>query len=154
MRNSPDTRFTLVLIWSVFGMGIIGGCASSGPSGESSLEGGVAPAASYLEAPKQSPSLTQLLATLKTQGYDGVGLEFESDSTLEFLNRVFQSPRAANRKLKLMYTGLALSYDPKHESLTVGGTIDAETVLKYIDKYVPVRPPPSATPDALPAPAN
>jgi len=130
--------------------GLVGGCASDGPTRDMKPEDGVQAAASYMEAPKPSPTLSQLLATLKIQGYDGVGLEFEGDSTLEFLNKVFQSPRAANRKLKLTYTGLALSYDPKAESLTIGGTADVETVLKYIEKNIPVRPPPSAVPATAP----
>lgn len=109
---------------------------SSTPSGMDAVNSAI----SGSEGPKASASLTALLATLKGLGYDGVGLEYESDSTLDFLNKLFQSPRVANRKIKLTYTGLALSYDAKHESLTVGGTTDVEYILKYIEKTVPVRP--------------
>ncbi len=133
----------------------MGGCASEGPTRDMRPEDGAVSASSFMEAPKPSPSLSQLLATLRGHGYDGVGLEFEGDTTLEFLNKVFQSPRAANRRIKLTYTGLALSYDPKHESLTVGGTSDLEAVLKYIEKHIPVRLPPSTpatTPATAPAP--
>jgi hypothetical protein len=126
---------------------LLGGCAAGGPGRESPPDGseGVASATSYMEAPKPSPLLSQLLSTLKPLGYDGIGLEFESDTTLELLNRIFESPRAAGRRIKLMYTGLALSYDPKHESLTVGGTSDLEAILKYIEKNVPARPAAPAT---------
>ena len=147
MRNPLNLPFIILLAFT----GLLGGCASEGPTRDMKPEDGAVSAASYLEAPKPSPSLSQLLATLKIQGYDGVGLEFEGDTTLEFLNRVFQSPRAANRRIKLTYTGLALSYDPKHESLTVGGTSDLEAVLKYIEKHIPMRLPPSG-PATAPAP--
>lgn len=114
---------------------LLGGCASA-PSGDDA----VTSALDATEGPKPSAALNTLLATLKKWGYDGVGLEYESDSTLDFLNRIFQNPRMGNRKIKLTYTGLALSYDPKHESLTIGGTSDVETVLKYAEKTIPSRP--------------
>ncbi len=115
--------------------GLIAHC-SSAPSGMDAVNSAIA----LSEGPTASAALTSLLTTLKELGYDGVGLEYESDTTLDFLSKIFQNPRAAKRKIKLTYTGLALSYDPKHESLTVGGTTDVESILKYIEKNIPVRP--------------
>ena len=52
---------------------------------------------------------------------------------------VFSDARVAKRQIKYVYTGLSMEYDPKHESLTVGGPKDIQSVLDYIVKKVPAR---------------
>ncbi|MBI4403719.1 MAG: hypothetical protein HY537_06145, partial [Deltaproteobacteria bacterium] len=89
--------------------------------------------------PTVSERLTRLLEVLKQAQYEGIGLEFESDGTLELLNHVFSDPRALNRKLKLIYTGLHLAYDGAYESFTVGGSSDPQAILTYIQKNIPCR---------------
>ncbi len=135
----------LAAICSFFALLLMTRCSSVDSANSEGLEvNAAAGAASFMAASMLSPLLSALLERLKVLGYDGVGLEFESENTLEFLGRIFQSPRAANRKIKLMYTGMALSFDPKHNSLTIGGTTDVEAVLKYIEKQVPPKPVPPA----------
>jgi hypothetical protein len=90
-------------------------------------------------APPTNPTLEKLLALLKTRGYDGIGLEYEAEATLDLLHRVFTDPKTSNRKIKLVYTGLAMSYDALHQSLTVGGTNDINQILGFIQKHVPAK---------------
>ena len=86
----------------------------------------------------------ELLDKLAALGYQGVGLEHEPEEVLGVLLDVFSNPKAAGRRLKLIYTGLHMSYDPKAESLTIGGIYGAanavDRVLQYIEKNVPKVP--------------
>ena len=88
-----------------------------------------------------SPAYLKLMELLKAQGYEGIGLQYESERTLEFLGRVFSDPRSFNRQIKLVYTGLQLAYDAQHQSVTIGGTTDANAVLSFLQKKVPARSP-------------
>lgn len=92
----------------------------------------------------QSPVFQELSATLARLGYQGVGLQYESEGSLQLLKTVFSDPRAAGRKVKLVYTGLHMSYDPKYQSLTIGGSADAGAILDYISKKVPAATVPAA----------
>ena len=84
-----------------------------------------------------SPALGNLEEALKKNGAEPVGMEFEDTAVLEMLYRVFSDPRLANRRIKLVYTGLQLSYDRKAESLTVGGTKKESDIIAFILKEVP-----------------
>ena len=79
----------------------------------------------------------ELMSVLGQLGYEGVGLQFENDSSLEFLIKLFSDPRMRDRKLRLIYTGLEMSYDARHQSLTIGGTRELEKIFAFIDKNVP-----------------
>ena len=90
------------------------------------------------EALVVSPALPGLIDRLTALGIEGVGLEHEEGSTLELLDRVFSDARVANRKIKQLYTGKSLAYEPHSQAVTVGGTQDAETIVGFIMK-IPLR---------------
>ncbi len=131
-----------IAAWLVAGL-VVGGCASSpsAPAGSGVLEPveSVEKKAETPAAPAPSPTLEKLLLLLKSHGYDGIGLEYESEATLELLQRVFSDPKATKRRIKLIYTGLAMSYDALHYSLTIGGSTDVNAILAFIQKNVPSR---------------
>ncbi len=83
-------------------------------------------------------NLSEKLAAL---GYEALGLAFEEDDTLLLLGKVFDSPVAQNRNIKIIYTGLMMSYDPVYQSLTINTTQDLGSILRFIDKKVPKRTP-------------
>jgi hypothetical protein len=89
-----------------------------------------------IEAPVH-PLLGQLNSKLSALGYEGVGMEVETGEVIELLIKVFSDPSVANRKIKMVYTGAANDYDPVHESLTLGGSRDAKTLIGFIKKKVP-----------------
>ncbi len=68
----------------------------------------------------------------------GVGLEFESEEILKRLETVFKDRRSGGRRIRQLYTGLLLEYDPKSESLTIGGTTEIEKILRFVAK-IPLR---------------
>lgn len=84
----------------------------------------------------QLERVTQLLAGL---GYQGIGLDHEDEGTLSFVEAVFSSPKTRNRKIRLIYTGLQLSYDKEQESLTLGEEVPLEKTIRFIEKNVPRR---------------
>lgn len=86
---------------------------------------------------KANPAYQELVAQLARLGYQGVGLEYESNASLQLLKSIFSDPRAANRRVRQVYTGLNLAYDAKYSSLTIGGSADAGVILDFIDKKVP-----------------
>jgi len=86
-----------------------------------------------------SRSFTRLQEKLRELGYDAVGMQYETDSTLDFLFQVFSDRRAAGRKIKLVYTGLYPTYDASHQSMTIGGGTDAAAVLDFVIKKIPLR---------------
>ena len=90
-------------------------------------------------AAPDNPLLVNINERLQSLGYEGLGLQFETDETLLLLGRIFDSPMSQNRQIKLLYTGLAMSYDPKHRSLTIGGGKDLKVILDFIDKNIPKR---------------
>ncbi len=85
------------------------------------------------------PGYKRLIQLLQSLGYEGVGLQYESPATLDLLYRVFSDSRASNRQLKLVYTGINLSYDSRYMSLTVGGSSDLNVILAFIQKNVPAK---------------
>lgn len=93
---------------------------------------------SFAEEFPPSSTYLRLKSKLRDLGYESVGMQYESDATLEFLYQVFDNSKAAKRRIKLVYTGLALSYDVGHQSLTIGGTLDPQVVLAFIDRQVPL----------------
>ena len=96
----------------------------------------------------ESATLRQLQEKLAELGYEAVGMQHEAETEHAFLLKIFSDPTTKNRKIRLLYTGLELSYDSEHESLTVGGTQDVGEVLRYIRENVPEAPPaPEPTPN-------
>lgn len=124
-------RFWVHLLFSVF---ILGGCSSSSDLLEKWSEEGQQAADSES---LNSPEFHKLNATLSSLGYQGIGMRYEATEMQQLLNKVFTDGRVAGRQIKLVYTGLALSYDPKHASLTIGGTTDPATIISYIEKQIP-----------------
>src|SRR5271167_573258 len=74
--------------------------SKSPPTGSGVLEPAEAEAKAAAETPPppSNPTLEKLLALLKTKGYDGIGLEYENQPTLELLTRVFSDAKTSNRK--------------------------------------------------------
>jgi len=83
--------------------------------------------------------LANINEKLKSLGYEALGLQFESDETLLLLGTVFDSPVSHNRQIRIVYTGLEMSYDIGHQSLTIGGRKDLKSILNYIQKNIPSR---------------
>lgn len=94
--------------------------------------GDEAPAGSGLISPK----VVELSSRLAQLGYEGVGLEFEAESTIDRLLEVFANPTVERRQIRLVYTGVAHAYDPEHQSLTLAGP-DAQSALAFIRSQVP-----------------
>ena len=86
-----------------------------------------------------SAGFLELEQILKNQGYEPIGIQFETPQTLEILKRVFSDPKTHQRNLKFIYTGLQMSYDKAAESLTVGGLNNPIAIVQYIAKNVPLR---------------
>lgn len=89
--------------------------------------------------PQKSAAYQKLNELLLSLGYQGMGLELEDDATLEFLYQVFSSPKARNRRIQFVYTGLQLSYDKDQASLTFGEDNHLARALKFIEKNVPLQ---------------
>lgn len=85
-----------------------------------------------------SPNFQKLVALLKGLGYDGVGLQYESVETQNLLYTVFMDPKTHDREIQLVYTGAALSYDPRYKSLTIGGSRELPALINFIQK-IPAR---------------
>jgi len=113
-------------------------CASTGSGGSDVLEP-LDPEVAEAPTPSPSPTLSALLEKLRALGYEGIGLTYESEATLDLLNKVFSSPVAANRQIRSVYTGAITTYDAKPQSLTVGGTSNVPAILSFIQKKVPAR---------------
>jgi len=117
-------------------------CSSSSsvlkPAGESDiLEPADTSSKETLSLP--SPQLEKVLQLLASLGYQGIGLEYEDEATLNFLEAVFSSPKVRNRKISLVYTGMQYSYDKEQQSLTLGEEEKVPKALKFIEKNVPSR---------------
>ena len=91
------------------------------------------------ESTPESATLQQLRQILRQLNYEGIGIVYESDSTLQLLTSVFSDPKTHHRELRLFYTGLAMAYDPKAQSLTIGGVLEAGKIISFIEKNIPVR---------------
>lgn len=89
------------------------------------------------EKKSANPLVTNINEKLNTLGYEALGLSFESDETLLLLGSVFDSPITHNRQIKIIYTGLMMSYDEKHQSLTINTSKNLASILSFIDKNVP-----------------
>jgi hypothetical protein len=100
-----------------------------------------------------NPKFHEVMQLLQALGYEGLGLEYETEEVYDLLIRVFRDPLVANRQLRLVYTGLQMSYDKKHQSLTIGGLRDPIQVLVYIQKNVPLVPVPQEAVTDTTAPA-
>ena len=79
----------------------------------------------------------QLESLLQSSGYRGIGLKFENEATLRQLIEVFSDEQTQGRQIKLVYTGLRMSYGPEHQSLTIGGLKDAKQIVSWITGRVP-----------------
>lgn len=117
-------------------------CSSSptvpNPVSESDiLEPADAPSSEIVALP--SPQLEKVLQLLTSLGYQGIGLEYEDEATLKFLEAVFSSPKVRNRKIALVYTGMQYSYDKEQQSLTLGEDEKVAKALRFIEKNVPIR---------------
>ncbi|MBM4304478.1 MAG: hypothetical protein FJ112_09140 [Deltaproteobacteria bacterium] len=86
---------------------------------------------------KNNPLVSNISETLKSLGYEALGLSFETDETLLLLGKVFDSPVTHGRKIRIIYTGLQMAYDAKHQSLTISSEKDLATILSFIDRNVP-----------------
>lgn len=86
-----------------------------------------------------NPLVTNLNEKLQGLGYEALGLQFESDETLLLIGKVFDSAISHDRQIKIIYTGLEMSYDAKHQSLTLGGTKTLSAILSFINKNIPKR---------------
>ena len=98
------------------------------------------------EEAAQNPRFRKLNDTLKERGYEGVGLAYENDATLDLYYRIFSDLRTANRQISVFYSGVAMAYDAKNRSLTVAGNVSAEMAIAFISKNVPLKTPPTAAP--------
>ncbi len=133
------------------------GCSSGGSTTDSPspvLEP-VEAAAEASETPIESPvpaAYEAVRSKLSELGYEGVGLDLETVESLERLQVVFSDPGAANRRIKQIYTGAANDYDANTESVTLSGTSDAQAILTFLKKRVPLRgaPPPKPVRRAKP----
>lgn len=137
-------------------LGFLGCVTASGPDGKSA-SGVASDVLTPVDAPQPtpvpekterppSPAYEKLRRLLESQGYTGVGLQYESNASLELLYKVFSNPAAKNLKLKLVYTGLQMSFDPVQQSLTIGGAKDAKSILRFIRKNIGKRSGQSVTP--------
>jgi len=88
-----------------------------------------------------NPLLRNITDKLQGLGYEALGLQFENDETLLFLGSIFDSPITHDRQIRIIYTGLELSYDSKHKSLTIGGAKNLASILNFIEKNIPKRDP-------------
>lgn len=86
------------------------------------------------ELVEPTPQYQKLKDQLESLGYQGVGLQYENPPVLEFLYSVFSDPRTAGLPLKRVYTGLQMAYDRQHHSVTIGGTRDVESVIRYLQE--------------------
>jgi hypothetical protein len=101
------------------------------------LEPADAPSSETVSLP--SPHLEKVLQLLASLGYQGIGLEYEDEATLNFLEAVFSSAKVRNRKILLIYTGMQYSYDKEQQSLTLGEDEKVAKALRFIEKNVPSR---------------
>lgn len=97
------------------------------------------PAASEASKSVASARYVNLKRLLENLGYQPVGLEIEKDSTLEFLYRVFSHPDLTQRRVRRVYAGAAMEYDPKSQSFTVGGPQELTSVQSFVRKHVPAQ---------------
>ena len=116
-------------------------CASEEPMKPPQAFSILEPEEEKISTPNPNKSLVyqKLSELLLSLGYQGVGLELEDDGTLEFLYQVFSSPKARNRKIQFVYTGLQLSYDKEQASLTFGEDNHLGRALKFIEKNIPIQ---------------
>ncbi|NBW97990.1 hypothetical protein EBR03_00315 [bacterium] len=118
------------------------GCSSSSSEKKASS---ISPVLEAVDdsAPAPSPVLSaqaeKVIGLLTALEYQGVGLELEDASTLEFVYQVFSSTKTHRRKIQFVYTGLQLSYDKEQASLTLGEDHNVFKTLQFIEKNVPLR---------------
>ncbi len=91
------------------------------------------------KAPLPPPVYEKLMKRLGELGYEGIGLQHESEEILSILLSVFTDKSLSNRQIKTIYTGIHMGFEPKHKSLTIGGTSSVETIREYIRKNVPLK---------------
>lgn len=91
------------------------------------------------DASSGKPAYDAFVSLLESIGYRAVGMQFESEESLNFLSSVFSRDEVRGRAIDLIYTGLRMSYDEQHRSLTIGGTNNLEEVLTFIKANVPVQ---------------
>lgn len=109
----------------------------SGVLGEVKQESELVHPVENSERTAEKTLLVQLNEKLQSLGYEALGLQFESDETLSLLGKVFDSPLSQNKQIRIIYTGLEMSYDAKHQSLTIGGRKDLKSILNFIHKNIP-----------------
>lgn len=131
LKNERITRFIrcLPVCASVF----IFSCESVPPT-ETVLES--VPTASITPIP--NARLDRLKSLLQQRQIETVGLEYESDASLDRLEQLMSDKQTMGRRIKQLYTGAAMAYDSKLESLTVGGHDPLAKMLQFISK-IPLR---------------
>ncbi len=139
MKSLTNSFYLLLLVCFLF----LGSCASPHKSKDSEFS--VLEPLEKNEQREVNPEPTnkeeydKLVTILNSLGYKGIGLEYENKEILNFLFDLFSDEITHNRRIKLIYTGLRMEYDPIHESLTIGGLRQKNEVLDYIKKKVPIR---------------
>lgn len=137
--KNHNTMNQTLKVYLLIAMGLLWGCASPETPKENK-EFSVLEEEQVAEvAPQRSPSYEKLMALATSLGYQAIGLEHEDDATLDFIFKVLSNPRAQNRKIALIYTGLQLSYDKSQFSLTFGEDFNLEKTLKFIEKNISAR---------------
>jgi hypothetical protein len=142
-------RGALLLLAILF---LVSACASSSPTPDSppaansSSDEKISEVLSPVSDPTKAvaekvpnPNYVKLMELLSGLGIKGVGLEYEEEPGLLLLIEVFSDPQIGQFDVALVYTGLEMSYDRNHKSLTVGGVTQASAVLAYMIKKVPRR---------------
>lgn len=141
------------IVWKGLVASLLVSCSSTPPTEESKpIPKAPPPRSSVLEevteldtkpelmAVTQDPTYAELMQLLTSLGYEGVGLQFESQDRLKLLIQAFSHPKVAYRNLRLLYTGTQWGYDLKHQSLTVGEAKDANQVVAFIEKNIKLKP--------------
>lgn len=122
---------------------VVAACSSTGGSGTvlEPLDDVASQAGEMTDksnATTENTPLHKLSELLKNLGYEAVGMNYENETTLQLLIKVFSDPSAQNRAIQFVYTGFQMAYEPKAQSLTVGGANEPSVILKFIHK-IPLR---------------
>lgn len=108
-------------------------CESVSPT-ETVLES--VPTASITSVP--NARLDRLKSLLRQRQIEAVGLEYESDASLKRIEDLLSDKKTMGRRIKQLYTGAVMAYDPKMEALTIGGEDLLAKMLQFISK-IPLR---------------
>lgn len=134
-------------------------CLTCGCASHERVNPVLEPAEAESEKPIQTrpANYEKLMGLLSNLGYEGVGLEYDDEKTIDLLIAIFSDPRAKGLKLRLVYTGLTMSFDVAQDSLTIGGVSNAQSALEFMRKHIPAavaapRPTPKEGTPVVPEP--